>query len=100
VENRWLKRVKKILNLGLRSGQFAGSDGVGEPGSGVRAVAKRLVGALSAAAEGDYRTSGQAEGGPAGVEDLKFALNAAGPLFRTATLVGIKGMVARAAQAT
>ena len=48
----------------------------------MRAVAKRLVGALPAAAEGNDGASGKAEGGSRGVEDLKFAFDPDGTVVQ------------------
>ena len=82
---QWLKFVKNIgtiLQLGLRRRKFAGRHGIVETRAGVGPVAERLVGRLSAAAEGDYGPSGQAERGPGGVEDLEVAFNADGSVVQ------------------
>jgi hypothetical protein len=64
-----------LEQLWFGRGKLAGSHRVGEPGTGVGAVAEGLIGGLTAAAEGDHRTSGKAEGGTGGVQNFEVAFD-------------------------
>jgi hypothetical protein len=56
--------------------KIAGRDGVAKTGGLVRAIAKRLVVGMAAAAQGDRGASSQAEGAAGGVDDLEVAFHA------------------------
>src|ERR1035438_3015575 len=63
-------------HLGCGRRQFARDHRVGETAGFVRAVAKRFVGRVAAAAQADGSAAGEPEGVAGGVNDLKLALNA------------------------
>jgi hypothetical protein len=54
----------------------------------VRAITERLVGALSATTQGDHGTSGQAEGGASGIEDLELAFDPDRTVIQNSNLSG------------
>ena len=70
----WVE-ILELLQFGLRRRQFACGDRVLKPSTGMRSVAERLVGGLSAAAERDHGTAGKPEGGAGGVQNLEVALD-------------------------
>ena len=66
------------LYFGLGRGQFARGDRVVEAHPIVTSIAKRLVGALAATAQGDHGASGQSERGARRVLNLKISFNSYG----------------------
>jgi hypothetical protein len=96
---QWLKFVKNIgtiLQLGLRRRKFAGRHGIVETGAGVGPVAERLVGRLPQRQREITVRPARPNAAPAGSRISKSPSMRMGPLFKTITLVGITGMVARA----
>ena len=71
-----VKQGSPRSDLRLRRRQFASFYGMRESACFVRAVAKRLVGGVSAAAEPDGGATGQSKGSSLGIADLKIAFYA------------------------
>jgi hypothetical protein len=74
------QRFEELSDFWHRWGQIAGCHGMGKSGAVVAAIAKGLIGRLSAAAKGDHRAPGEAEGGARGIENFEVALNAKRPV--------------------
>lgn len=71
----WLEQGFRS-NFGFGRGQVARFDRIGETNSIVRAVAKRLVCRLAAAAQADGGASGQTERLTGGIDDFEIAFDA------------------------
>jgi hypothetical protein len=71
----YLRSAVYSLDLGLGRGKFSRHHGVVEPGSLVRAVAKRLIQGMTTPAEPDGSAPCQSEGLALGIYNLKIALH-------------------------
>src|ERR1035438_3614570 len=69
-----------VLQLGFGRRKIARRHRILEAGARVGSIAKRFVGRLPAAAEGNHGTAGQAEGGAGGVQNLEVAFDTDGPV--------------------
>lgn len=77
--SKWAS-ILELSQFRLRWGEFTRRDHIIKSYAIVTAIAKRLIGGLAAAAEGNDGAAGEAERGTRGVEDFELAFNADGTI--------------------